>query len=122
SVLLTGTISCEEDVFVEGNLDVQTESRRAAGFEEIASNGDFNVTVRSGDAYSVEVRAESNLLSYIETDVVDNTLKIRTRGVRRLEKNYPIDVFITTPVLKGLAISASGMITTDPFTSSLFRI
>lgn len=121
-VLFTGTISCSEDVFLEGNLDLQTETRGASGFEEIASNGDFNVMVRSGDSYSVEVRAESNLLSYIETDVVDKTLKIRTRGVRRLEKNYPIDVYITTPALNGLSISGSGMITTDPFTSSRFMI
>ena len=121
-VLFAGTISCEEDVFLEGNLDLQTETRGASGFEEIASNGDFNVMVRSGDSYSVEVRAESNLLSYIETDVVNNTLKIRTRGVRRLEKNYPIDVYITTPVLNGLSISGSGMITTDPFASNRFMI
>ena len=120
--LLFGTFSCVEDSFLEGNGDLQTETRRASGFEEIASNGDFRVTVQSGESYSVEVRAESNLLSYIETDVVGNTLKIRIRGVRSLEENYPIEVFITTPVLNGLSLSGSGWIKTDSFVTDQFKI
>ena len=117
-----GMISCEDEIFLEGNKDVQTEIRRASGFEEIASSGDFIVNVHSGETYSVEVRAESNLLSYIETDVVGNTLKIRTRGVHNLVQNYPIEVTITTPTLKGLSLSGSGRINTDSFMSDQFKI
>lgn len=121
-VLLFGASSCIDDIFLEGNGDLQSEFRRASGFEEISSNGDFNVTVTPGTNYSVEVSAESNLLSYIETDVVGNTLKIRTRGVHSLRQNYPIEVFITTPVLKGLSISGSGRIKTGSFVSDKFDI
>lgn len=121
-VLSFGTISCVDEIFLEGNKDVQTEIRRASGFEEITSSGDFKVSVYSGDTYSVEVKAESNLLSYIETDVMGNTLKIRTRGIRNLVQNYPIEVFITTPVLKGLSLSGSGRIKTDGFMSDQFKI
>ena len=121
-VLLFGTNSCVEEAFLDGNYDLQTESRRASGFEEIAASGAFKVFVEAGDNYSVEVKAESNLLSYIETDVVDNKLKIRTRGVHILHENYPIEVFITTPVLEGLSLSGSGMIKTDGFVTDEFRI
>lgn len=121
-LLFTGISSCEEEVFLEGNNDPQTEIRRASGFEDIATNGDFEVTVRSGEEYSVEVTAESNLLSYIETDVVGNTLKIRTRGVRTLHQNHPIEVLIITPVLNGISLSGSGMIRTDRFVSDEFKI
>jgi hypothetical protein len=94
----------------------------ASGFKEIASSGDFNVTVTYGRTYSVEVSAESNLLSYIETDIVGNTLKIRTRGLHSLRQNYPIEVFITTPVLNGLSLSGSGLIETDSFISDNFTV
>jgi hypothetical protein len=121
-ILFLGIITNVDDIFVEGNKDLLKESREVTGFEAIASSGDFKVIVKPGDAYSVEVKAESNLLSFIETEVVHNTLKIRTRGIHTLLQNYPIEVFITTPVLNGLYLSGSGMITTGRFTSDEFSI
>ncbi|MDP3432281.1 MAG: head GIN domain-containing protein [Bacteroidota bacterium] len=120
--LLFGTSSCVDELFLEGNGNLRTESRGASGFEEITSSGDFDVTIVPGSSYSVEVSAESNLLSYIETDVVGKTLKIRTRGVHSLRLNYPIEVYITTPVLNGLALSGSGIIKTGSFLSDDFKI
>lgn len=121
-VLLFGISSCDEDLFLEGNGNLRSEFRSASGFKDIASSGDFKVTVTPGSSYSVEVSAESNLLPYIETDVIGNTLKIRTRGVHSLRENYPIEVFITTPILNGLSLSGSGLIKTGSFMSDDFKI
>jgi len=68
-VLSFGTSSCIDEMFIEGNGISRTETRDAEGFDEIASSGDFTVTVMPGDSYSVEVTAESNLLPYISTNV-----------------------------------------------------
>lgn len=113
--LLAGTTSCVDDFFVEGNGSYQTETRMASGFNEVYSGGDFNVTVLPGEEYSVEVSAESNLLSYIETDVVGNRLKVRTRGMYSLIEHRPIEVFVTMPELKALSQSGSGKIKTGAF-------
>lgn len=121
-VLFLGILTFVDEIFVEGNNDIQKESRGAAGFDAIASSGDYKVIVKHSDTYSVLVKAESNLLSYIETEVVDNTLKIRTRGVHCLLQNSPIEIFITTPVLEDLFLSGSGMITTGSFVSDRFNI
>lgn len=120
--LLVGTSSCIDDIFLEGNGILKTEKRRASDFDEITSSGDFNVTVMPGSKYSVEVTAESNLLSYIETDVVGKTLRIKTRGLYSFRRNEPIEVYITTPELYGLALSGSGLIKTGKFTSDEFQI
>lgn len=120
--LLFGTSSCFEEIFIEGNGKPLTEVRQASGFGEVVSSGDFRITVVPGDSYSVEVTAESNLLPYIETDVVGQTLKIRTRGVRSLRQNDPIEVSITTPVLNGLSLSGSGLIKTGSFLSDDFKV
>lgn len=121
-VLLLGFISCVDDIMLEGNGDLRSEFRAASGFDEIFSSGDYKVIVKPGEEYSVEVRAESNLLSYIETDVVGSTLKIRTRGVRSLVENYPVEIFITTPALKGLSLSGSGFIKTGRFLNDEFKV
>lgn len=111
-----------DDIFLEGNKDVRSEFRAASGFKEIALSGDFKVIVKPGDEYSIEVSAESNLLSFIETDVVDSTLKIRTSGLHSFIKNYPIQIFITTPALNGLSLSGSGLLKTGRFLSDNFKI
>ena len=120
--LLFTTSSCIDEMFLEGNGVVKSEIRVASGFDEVVSSGDFQVTIMPGSGYSVEVSAESNLLPYIETDVIGNTLKIRTRGIRSLRQNVPIVINITTPVLNGLTLSGSGLIQTGSFLSSDFRI
>lgn len=121
-VLLFISSSCVDELFLEGNGTLQSESRGASGFEEIASSGDFDVTIVPGSSYSVDVSAESNLLSYIETDVVGKTLKIRTRGLHSFRTHEPIEIFITTPVLNGLSLSGSGIIKTGSFLSDDFSI
>lgn len=121
-VLALGFFSCADDIFLEGNKDLRSEFRAARGFDQIASSGDFKVIVKPGEEYSVEVNAESNLLSYIETDVVGSTLKIRTRGVHSLIENYPVQIFITTPSLQGLSLSGSGLIKTGKFLNDDFKV
>lgn len=121
-VLFLGVITIAETFFPEGNQDVRGESRRAEGFDQISSSGNFKVIVQQGDFYSMEVWAESNLLSYIKTEVVDHTLKIKTRGFRNMLQNHPIEILITTPVLNSLFLSGSGMIKTGHFSSDRFTM
>jgi hypothetical protein len=121
-VLFMGILTFSATIFPEGNHDVRGESRRAEGFDQIVSSGDYKVFVKQGEAYGVEVWAESNLLPLIETEVIDHRLIIRTRGLHRLLQNHPIEVFVTTPVLNGLLLSGSGMIKTGRFTSEQFNV
>lgn len=121
-VLILGIISCVDDILLEGNRDQRSEFRSASGFDEIASSGDFRVIVKPGNDYSVEVNAESNLLSYIETEVSGTTLKIRTRGLHSLVENNPVEINITTPVLEGISLSGAGLIKTGRFECDDFKI
>ena len=114
--------SCIDDFFIEGNGISKTEYRSASGFDHISVNGDYHVTVMPGNDYSVEVTADCNLIPFIETDVIGNTLKIRTRGLYSLRQDFPIEVYITTPELKELAMSGSGLIETGNFMSNDFNI
>lgn len=119
---LIGLIIYTKDIYLQGNKNPGKEVRELTGFDQIASSGDFKVMVKHGNRYSVEVKAESNLLPYIKTEVIDHLLIIKTQGFRTLLENSPIEVFITTPDLKALYLSGSGMIKTGRFESDQFRI
>jgi hypothetical protein len=121
-VLLLGVITFSKDIFMEGNKAPRKEVRWTSGFNQIVSSGDFKVMVKQGDTYSAVIKAESNFLDYIQTEVVDSTLIIKTRGIHILFQNSPVEVFVTTPALKGLYLSGSGMIKTCHFISDKFRI
>jgi hypothetical protein len=121
-LILFGLNSCIEDIFIEGNGISRTESRSVSRFDQVSSSGDFLVTVMPGTGYSVEVTADSNLLPYIETDVVGSTLKIRTQGLYSLRDHDPIEIYITTPVLSGVTLSGSGLIETGSFSGKEFRV
>ncbi len=120
--LLIGFSSCVDEIFLSGNGNVQTQNREITGFDAISSSGDFHVSVMPGTQFSVEIKAESNLLPYIETYVSGSTLKIGTSGVHSLRHHYPIEVFITQPELNGLTLSGSGLLQAGSFSSDNFQI
>lgn len=120
-VLLFSSVSCLDEYFIDGNHSPVNENRYANNFSSVASSGEFIVNIFPGDEYSVQVTAESNLLAYIETDVVGHTLKISTRNIYNLHNHEPMMVNIVCPVLNGLRLSGSGVITTDYFVAGEFE-
>jgi hypothetical protein len=117
--LLTG---CIDEIFIDGNGISESEGRITRNFTGVNSNGDFIVHISHGNQYDVVVKAESNLLPFIETNVRGNQLYIGTSGIRTLVHHLPIEVDITTPVLEELVLSGSGLISTDNFVSENMEI
>jgi hypothetical protein len=121
-VLLIGLSSCMDEIFVNGNGQLQIQNRSISGFEAVSSSGDYHVSIVQGDQFSVEVQAESNLLPYIETNLSGKTLKIGTSGVHSIKEHFPIEVFITQPKLSRLNLSGSGFIKAESFVNDNFEI
>lgn len=112
---LFGASSCLEEYYVNGNRSMVTEDRYARNFDRVSSSGEFIINIEPGDEFSVEIYAESNLMRYIETDVINHTLKIRTRSMYNLRNHEPMQVNIICPELKSVNLSGSGRITTGLF-------
>jgi len=115
SIMALAVSSCTDEFFISGNGDVQSQNRTASSFDAVSTNGDFHVSIVQGSDYSIEVRAESNLLPYIETSVSNHTLQIQTTGVHSFRHHAPFEVFITQPTLSSLSLSGSGFIKTGSF-------
>lgn len=114
--------SCIDEMFISGNGNIQTQNRLISGFDAISSSGDYQVNVIPGAEFSVQVKAESNLLPYIETELSGRTLKIGTVGVHSIRHHEPIEVLITQPELTRLNLSGSGYIKSGNFACENIQI
>lgn len=97
---------------IKGSGELGTESRTLGSFDSISLSGSFKVQVRQAAGESVELKAEKNLLPYIETRVVDGskgrTLEITTRKGYSLVGTQPVHINVGMGVLRNLSIDGSG--------------
>lgn len=121
SSLLLATVitlaACSHDR-ITGSGPTGTEERSVNNFTRVRTSGSSNVTVNQGPQFKVEVKGYNNLIPYFETRVISGTLEVGYKNNTRV-KNDNIEVFVTLPVLEGLAISGSANITANgTFTSN----
>ena len=96
-------VSCDQTT---GSGNIVTETRNTGRFDAISVGGSFEVEVKMGDAMSVVVEADDNIMKYIETKVSGNTLKISTEGLHSFSDVH-MKVYVTVPVLTAVSASAS---------------
>ena len=106
---------------VNGEGEVASERRDVSGYDAVALEGGFKVLIRQGGSHKLELRAERNLLPYIETRVVEGskgrTLEVQTkRGYYLSAKQMPV-IEIEMPSLRGVSIAGTGHIKVDPITA-----
>ncbi|MFT7721367.1 MAG: head GIN domain-containing protein [Roseateles sp.] len=99
---------------VSGNGDLATEARDTGAFDAVTLSGGFNVVIRQGASHKVEVRADRNLLPYLETRVVEGgkgrTLEIAPRrGVSLSPSSHP-SFTLEMPALRAVAVAGSGTV------------
>jgi hypothetical protein len=93
---------------ITGNGDSATEQRTAGSFHSVEVSGPFKVHLTQGDAASIEVRAEKNLMSYIITENGNGRMEIKTKRGYNLRSKKPIEIFITAPEYRKLSVTGSG--------------
>ncbi|MCX7028842.1 MAG: DUF2807 domain-containing protein [Spirochaetes bacterium] len=92
---------------VRGNGTVRLESRDAPSFTGIENQGSGLVRFSQGSTRQVTVEADTNILPYIETEVQNGVLVLRTRP--GISINPTRLVFrITVPELRTIGIQGSG--------------
>lgn len=115
--VLTGLSACDEvfnvDMVGDGNR-VRQSRTNLSGFESLYLDSDFEVNISSGDVYSVEVEADSNLLSYIETEVVDGELNISVSSNFNIQPRHPVRVYLEVPDrFSGIEVIDGGQVKAD---------
>ncbi|MBN2446104.1 MAG: DUF2807 domain-containing protein [Phycisphaerae bacterium] len=83
-----------------------SESRTVEGFNAVTLKGSSDVTIEIGEAQSVQVTADDNLLPLISTEVHDGCLVIGAQGSYTTRQR--IKVAIVSPELREAEIHGSG--------------
>ncbi|WP_372917561.1 GIN domain-containing protein [Salegentibacter sp.] len=93
-LVLSITYSCGSQK-VKGSRDVTTERTNLKDFTSVEIQGDFEVGIKKGNRARMEVEADDNLHSLIQTDIVDNTLFIKSR--KPIKSSKSLEIILTFP-------------------------
>jgi hypothetical protein len=108
AVSLTGCF--KERIVGSGSIISENRTIRSA-FKEIRIEGSMNVLVKQGDSIRVSAKDYGNVLPYLETNVIGNTLVI-TYANDTWINNTQGEVTVTLPTLTGVELSGSGNVGT----------
>ncbi len=106
--------------WIEGNGDVETETRQMPRFDRVFNEGNFEVYIIQDGLSEVTIEAESNLIPKIRTRVEGTRLEIDTRD--DLRNNYPMKIFVHTDEVDEVKLSGSGLIDAENITTGDFEI
>lgn len=113
------TMGCKKFTGIDGNGHIVTEGRNTVSFNKIANEANFDVYYIKAPDFRVDVVAESNLIPHIRTIVNGNTLEVDSR--KNLRNNYPIKIYVYSPVLRAVYLSGSGTIATGMIDEAEFE-
>jgi hypothetical protein len=91
--------------------NVEEETRSVSNFSGISLSVPANVQLTQGNAYSVVIEADKDILDRIETEVQNGVLRIKTRNNFSFGwGSSKINIKITMPSVNELSVSGSGKI------------
>jgi hypothetical protein len=91
----------------EGPTNATKESRDVTGFEEVELRGVGNLSIEQTGRESLSVEAQEDVLSNLETEVVDNRLIIGPKPGTIIHTTEPVNYELTVKDLNALEVSGS---------------
>lgn len=120
-ITLLALTSCRVIGFnrVRGSGNVISETREVSDFHAIDLSGYGDLIVTQGDTESLIIEADDNLMEYLESDVVNGTLRLGYEGSFRLslDPTERIQYILTVIDLDEVSISGSGTMITEELES-----
>jgi|AntRauTorckE5430_2_1112549.scaffolds.fasta_scaffold00690_1 hypothetical protein len=95
---------------ITGNGEMTTETRQLDGFDGVSTCCNIKVELVQG-AFSVKVKAESNLQEYIKTRVSGSRLEVGFYDKVSVKSRKDIIVYVSLPELDYVSASSNGEIT-----------
>ncbi len=95
---------------LDGSGPVISEQRDREDFTGVVNTGSFDLYISRADNFSVEVRAQENLLPIIETYVSGSSLIVETENDVCYRSGSPVEVHITMPQTELLRLTGSGRV------------
>jgi hypothetical protein len=104
---------------IRGNGQIKTEERQVGAFANLDAGGAFEIQWESGSP-ALRITTDQNLLPYIENNVSDDTLRLRTR--EHVWPTHGIKVVISSPTRTGGRIRGAVKLTAKQLSGSIFAL
>jgi hypothetical protein len=107
-----------------GSGNVITQAREIGAFDSLKVEYPARVLITQGEAVTLEISAEDNLLPGLKTQVNDGTLEIfyRKTGEKNILPTRPVTLNITVTDLNSIDFSSAGELTIDGLTTDRLRV
>lgn len=116
AILAFVSIACEDEESawfpVSGKGEIQTQERVTFPFNSVKSCFRGDVILKKELNHGITLSAQINLLSLLETEVVDGTLYI-SFGQHVVKSDSAITVYISCPEITEMTLSGTGNMATD---------
>ena len=93
---------------IKGNGNVITENREVSTYDEINVNGNIDAILVAGKEGEIILKAEENLLEFIEISVTKDALKIKSKDRTELRPSKGKNILITVPVQNVYKLTLNG--------------
>jgi len=104
---------------VRGNGHIKTEERSVVSFVNLDAGGAFEIEWQNGSP-ALRITTDENLLRYIESNVSEDTLHLRTRG--HVWPTHGIKVVISSPTRAGGKIRGAVKLTAKQLSGPIFAV
>lgn len=102
---------------IHGSGATVLESRTVSSFDRVALLGEGHVILEQGSEELLTVETDDNLIGYIETEVVDGVLEIRTQSGVDIEPSESVTYRLGMIDVSGIELGGVGSIETGPVTT-----
>lgn len=108
---------------IPGNGKIISQARNLSNFNAIQVSGSFIVKVKTGaKETNATVIADENLQQYINTQVSNDSLIIRTQQGISIDPSKRVEIDVNASDLKSLSNSGSSLVSIDGINSSAFNV
>jgi hypothetical protein len=104
---------------VRGNGQIKTEERQVGAFANLDAGGAFEIEWESGSP-ALRITTDENLLPYIENNVSDDTLHLRTRD--HIWPTHGIKIVISSPTRPGGRTRGAVKLTVKQLSGPIFAL
>jgi len=104
---------------IRGNGHIKTEERQVGGFANIDAGGAFEIQWENGSP-ALRVTTDENLLPYVENNISDDTLHLRTR--EHVWPMHGIKVVIASPTRAGARLRGAVKLTAKQLSGPVFAV
>ena len=104
---------------IRGNGHIKSEERSLVSFVNLDAGGAFEIEWQNGSP-ALRITTDENLLRYVESNVSDDTLHLRTRG--HIWPTHGIKVVISSPIRAGGKIRGAVKLTAKQLSGPIFAL